>query len=598
MVKNNKQKCAIYARQSSGLEVESKSTIYQVEMCKKIAEECELEIVLVEIDNNSSGSTYPVGAEHIASGDISLNDWFESRNITPYYRHGLGNIMSRLNEIDYLIVYDTTRLYRAVTRSFLGAYLETLLTKNNVKILAYKGGEYDLNEFADTLTLSVQNCINDNQIKVTAEKGKAALRKLKDSGIYPTCPKMYGIIYHAGKDKIVTVDESKKEVIQYIFNRLEEGIPRNRICREINEKFPGRTDGKGFYDSHIDHIVKQPFYCGKMYNSNGILIPALQMEGKAFIPVEQWLKVNEMCRRNSEKRTIRKGDIHPFKNILYCGECDAALTINIDHKNISEKVIEKQKAAWKEGDAPITTRTTSINYHCHLGAVNKGDAKCRESRITEILPKEKKDYTDLRHAVAPFLVLAQYKELEEQKLSDKFKVELLQERRELEKIEKRIEEIKVNIVTSKISTEDGSEMLSMAKKNLISISKSISKKERILEKSKHSEEDAKKYYRELDNLMNCRIPDVTYESLLQKAIKKITVFNDHIDIDSIYGQFPLPRIIKGRFRHLPKFDYSIECIDEKDKHNLLKNKIKVVYKCGNKNEELIVDLGVMKISKA
>lgn len=61
-------KAVIYARQSSGKDDYSESVEAQIANCRKLAEKEKLEVIGIYRDLNSSGETYPVGAEESARG--------------------------------------------------------------------------------------------------------------------------------------------------------------------------------------------------------------------------------------------------------------------------------------------------------------------------------------------------------------------------------------------------------------------------------------------------------------------------------------------------------------------------------------------------
>ena len=68
-------KALIYARQSSGKDDFSESVEAQIANCKKLAEKEKLEVIGIYKDLNTSGETYPVGAEEIARLDKAYMNW-------------------------------------------------------------------------------------------------------------------------------------------------------------------------------------------------------------------------------------------------------------------------------------------------------------------------------------------------------------------------------------------------------------------------------------------------------------------------------------------------------------------------------------------
>lgn len=65
----------IYSRQSSGSNDQSISIDQQVENCKQLAKKEGWEVNKVFKDYNTSGRLYWIGAEQLASIDITYQDW-------------------------------------------------------------------------------------------------------------------------------------------------------------------------------------------------------------------------------------------------------------------------------------------------------------------------------------------------------------------------------------------------------------------------------------------------------------------------------------------------------------------------------------------
>lgn len=86
-------KAVIYARQSSGKDDYSESVEAQIANCRKLAEKEKLEVIGIYRDLNSSGETYPVGAEEIARVGKTYVRWAASQSTKKNYRSGLGKCL-------------------------------------------------------------------------------------------------------------------------------------------------------------------------------------------------------------------------------------------------------------------------------------------------------------------------------------------------------------------------------------------------------------------------------------------------------------------------------------------------------------------------
>ncbi len=108
-------KALIYARQSSGKDDFSESVEAQIANCKKLAEKEKLEVIGIYKDLNTSGETYPVGAEEIARLDKAYMNWSLTQSTKKDFRLGLSQVLLKLSEIDFVLVNELTRLYRGLS---------------------------------------------------------------------------------------------------------------------------------------------------------------------------------------------------------------------------------------------------------------------------------------------------------------------------------------------------------------------------------------------------------------------------------------------------------------------------------------------------
>ena len=98
-------KALIYARQSSGKDDFSESVEAQIANCKKLAAKEKLEVIGVYKDLNTSGETYPVGAEEIARLDKAYMKWALNQSSKKDFRLGLCQVLQKLSEVDFVRNY-------------------------------------------------------------------------------------------------------------------------------------------------------------------------------------------------------------------------------------------------------------------------------------------------------------------------------------------------------------------------------------------------------------------------------------------------------------------------------------------------------------
>jgi len=571
--KKQSKKVIIYARQSSGGDDQSESIDFQVEQCKEFAIANNFEVIGIFKDYNTSGRLYPTGAENIAATDMAFRKWRGARSFEKEFRPGLGAALSLLPQGDYLLVYDATRLCRPVQNSFLQQYLNSVLIEANAQLMTLKDGCSNPVSFTDNLLNSIKSQVNDNQTQLTAEKSRKAMKRLKDLGIFPTSPKMFGIRYIGGKEKLVEVIKECIPVVEFAFDQVIKMQPYNQIIRDMNRLFSGASKGKAYYDSSLRHIIAQPFYCGMMYDSEGMLIPARQMEGKAIISYETWKKANEIMARNRKEPQRRKKIPHPFTHLLRCGYCGAKMIGGLD--------------AGKE------------YYHCNRGSNLKRNGDCPKARVTLNLMRPSALFSGLKAAIAPFLTLAMFKDLENNEASEASRRELIQLDGRKQKLEAQKNEICDHYAEGKIDFSEYEYMINKIKNELAEIISKITKIQGAYS-SREMSKRAKEYLAKIEDVMNDRLEPYVFEQLLRESIRGIYCYEDRVEIDTIYGhRIPLRRYIQGRSRNFPRFRYKIVPKEGNKKViDLRQARIEVIYIYGTSNEHrVIVDFANMKISE-
>lgn len=564
-----KKTAVIYARQSSGKEDDSESIEMQINACQELASKNNLKVLSVFSDANCSGRLYPSGSEYIAAVDSAFQDWFKRNTLEKSSRLGLQGVMQALPEIDFVIVYDVTRLYRPVQQSFLQQHIDSQLTRNQVNIFSVKEGQINPSDFSDILVNTIKSQVNDNQLQLNREKSKQAMANLKNSGIVPTSPKMYGIKYIGGKNKQVEVIPERAEVIRYVFDNIIKLKPYNWIVRQMNAKFAERCDGKGFYQSSLRNIAAQPFYCGYMYDCNEMLIPALQMQGKEIISFDAWNKVQEIMAISRREPQRRQNTPRPFSRIMICGYCKAKMLVGQDGA--------------KE------------YYHCVLGGSNKCSQQCRSARVTMNHVRLSNEFTGLKLAIAPLLALALFKELENNDAMQRKGKELDRLRIEQQGYQKRLSDAINAYNQGNLGLDIMQKIETGLKGKIAKNGAEINKIENAQLNAAKMEKKAKEYLAKMDDLMHDRLEIHVFEDLLRSSVKQILCYDNYVIFKTVYGEFKLDRYIKGKFRNFPKFTYEIEKANPMET-DLRKCKLHITYIYDkNKKESLIIDFGVMKI---
>lgn len=572
MSKNSK-KAIIYCRQSSGKEEDSESIAFQEKACRDFAKVRGIEVIGCFSDANTPGRLYPTGADDLAEMDNALKDWLRRHTTEKRYRNGLGEALAALPGVDYLIIYDISRLYRPVQNSYLEAYINDKLISNNTELISIKEGKINFSSFTDALVSSIKSQVNDNQISITREKSKKAMARLQDEGYYCTQPKMYGIRYIGGREREIEVIPEQAEVIRFVYEMVLRRVKYTDLLREMNTRFKGRHSGKSFYDSSWRHIIENPFYCGYMYDSQGALIPAKQMQGKEIVTFEDWKRANEIVNASRGAAGGRKRTRHPFSGLMVCGHCGSRMSVTEDGEKIC--------------------------YSCLQGVNVRHDAVCGKSRANINLVRKSENFTGLREAIQPLLLLALYKELEMRMGKGKYKRILEEKSIRLQNIEKKLNDLVESYVDEDTPLAAYYAAYEKLNERKSALRNEITQLTKEMEEAGNLERKATEYLAMVDKVMKSQLEECEFIDLLHRSVREIRCFEDRVDISTVYGDFSLPRYIENRYRNFPKYTYEVISIAKKGKITDLNDcKIHVTYIYNqNKKEELVVDLSVMEIYK-
>ena len=238
-----------------------------------------------------------------------------------------------------------------------------------------------------------------------------------------------------------------------------------------------------------------------------------------------------------------------------------------------------------------------IGYSCLQGVNVRRQKDCSKSRLNINLIRKSDEFTGLREAVAPLLVLANYKDLENRTGISKLKKKLEEYKVELRNYETRSNVLADDYAEGKVIGKAYQAAFLKLNEKISAIKNQITKVKIEISNSTAQEKRAKEYFDEIDKIMTNKLEDYEFKDLLNRSIVKIVSYHDYIDIQTIYGNVPLKRYMSGRYRNFPKFEYKIiSKVDNKQITNLDECTIHVTYLYDNsKNEELIVDLEKMQI---
>lgn len=493
----------IYVRQSSTKEDRSISCEEQTTNCKKYAEQNKLNIKEVFQDINCSGRLYPKQFSNLAEVDLVYKQFLAETKKEGQWRTGLGQLFDKLKDGDTIIVDELTRFYRPLTNSFLESALTQFLFSKHIRLLTVKNGEVNLNNFNDNLINALQNRINDNQLKNQRMKSKASIARLYNAGeLKQGLSQMIGY-KPTGRKKEVEVDEQGAKIVKYVFKSYIEGKSLLQIVRDLNSKFKMKSCVKS-----IKNILERPIYAGYMFNKQGELIKAKQVEGKEIIDYNTWLNAKQIL--DSRKTNNIRVKIYPlhFTGLCKCGKCGSKMSVCINEhgKYFSFRCMSHTIRAKENCKVSITANTE----------YNQG--------------------LSLDNAVEPILILGLLKKLNEQKNEKDVKSELEEKTIQLNNIQSKEKQLS-NMFLEGLLSEDALKTTLSANK----AKKDALQQEIIQLEQKLTEDDIEKTRLLVNKIIARKLTFEQYQELITYTIKQIMVFEEKIIVQTHYGDIELPR---------------------------------------------------------
>lgn len=519
-------KCFIYARQSSGNDDISESIENQIEKCRQLAEKEGHTVEGVYQDLNTSGKTYPTGSEDIASMDIAFKEWYKSQTSRKMYRDGLGRAIADLpgKQIDFILVYDVTRLYRPVTGSFLESHINQILILHKVKILTLNNGIIDVGNFNDSLITALQNRINHEQIAIQRQKSKEAINKLHDNGeMYNGLTRKWGFCSN-GRKREVEINPVEAEMVKFCFEHIAAGYGIYDTLRQVNEKYESLFTKAGLSRGTLKRLLQSPIYCGYVYTSQGELVKSKMTDG--FIQFSLWKEVQDIFERRKHIALRPKKNWLPLTGYVRCGKCGSFLVCHSSSRLVKYYTCEQYLSQKKVKPCKI-----------HMTISNKKSKTFQRGE-------------GLIEAIYPLLIMPALKELETatnqaeaMKKLEELKVSYANALEREKKLTDMYVQGMVDENTLTVSLKANAEKKQQLNVEIINIESTLSvSKNGIAEQMKV-----------IENIVHEKITHEEYECLARKTLRKILITDEEVKIETLWGEFTLPRQKVSNSNLLPHY---------------------------------------------
>lgn len=325
------KKAVGYARLSKDDGSRYSSIEAQMQLIKEFAQNHDLELVNIYIDDN-------------VSGFIPIED-------RPQFNEMLTDIQNGIAEI--IIAKDLSRIGRknGITQTLLDNWKNHGI---NLLLIQEMGREFNLLEDDDDL-VGLSTWWNERYIKDLSKKVKVGMNVQQKNGTL-----IQGFIYGYNKDKfhkgVLHIDDNLKDCIKLIFDLYEQGNGMRRICHILNTqynyptpteviekklkekgKIPKRKIVHKWNMHNISRIIQNEVYTGtlithkkELKNIKGDVLKVPKEEQyrfenhhEAIISKEQFDRAQEILKKNKEKTSSykKKKNKYIFGGFIVCGEC-------------------------------------------------------------------------------------------------------------------------------------------------------------------------------------------------------------------------------------------------------------------------------------
>ena len=518
------EKCFLYLRQSSGASEadESLSITVQEEECLKLAKAKGLHVVDTFKEANRSGRLYPSGFEGLAAIDKVYQNFVRGTAKENQTRDALGRLLKRLDEVDYIIVIDITRLFRPLNGSFLENLVIQQLTEHNVRIWSCKENLIDFASFQSKLFTGLTTQLASEQLLIQREKSKKGMAKLKASGEWNfQCFASFG--YRAtGRKREIEIVEHRAEAVKLIYKLFLEGKKYYVIAKEVAPLLKDDPKCDCLYKTQMMRILKNPIYAGYYPLADGTLTKAKAMEGKTIISFADWQRVQDMFKARGKGKFREIKNFLPLSGKFVCGYCGHSINA-------------------------ITTNKTNVHMRC-MSYTKRTTESCQNGVTWYTIEQGGVGLFDALYPLSMVWLVSQLstsKAMQDEKY-EQVKIELSNCEQKLKKLQ---EMWMKDLLTQEMFEKSATELKAKRDELEAELRKMTSTVE-----GNASVEEARVL---LNKAMAKTMDRGECELALRSSIDKVTIWKDKIDIrlsDSNMFTLPIRRIFKSRELPLPWVD--------------------------------------------
>lgn len=260
-------------------------------------------------------------------------------------------------KVNCVIVKDLSRLSRNYTDA--GSLIENLFVQMNVRFISLAEGidSYLNPDSISNLIVPITNVINDNFCYQTSKKIRQVFDMKRRNGEFIGGFAAYGYMKNPKDKNALIVDEEAAEVVKNIYEWFLDGISKNAIVRNLNDRGilcpseykkskglnyqnPSGSERPLWSAKTVSDILKNRLYIGDMVQGRQ-RVKSYKIHTQKQVPESEWYiventhepiierpvfeKVQELRKRDT-RTAPQKKKLYLFSGFLRCADCGKAMS--------------------------------------------------------------------------------------------------------------------------------------------------------------------------------------------------------------------------------------------------------------------------------
>ena len=433
---------------ASGNYLINEHKVYKVGIYARLSREDETKVSGMQSDSIESQLAYLNDYAFNQSWNVVGEYYDDGYSGGNFDRPGFSRLINDIEtgRVNLVITKDLSRLGREMSETT--HYAEKYFAEHNIRYIALNDDVDTFAESAGNDMIGMRMAFNDMYLRDSSKKIKSALYAKKKQGLYTGSYAPYGYAKDADDKHRLIIDDTAAEVVRRIYDMYTSGVPMLRIAKALNkEGVPSpseykRQTIKGYNNkgwnclweqNAVRSILRSPMYIGCMAQGRSARVSYKSKKLKRK-PKDKWTIVEGthepiidkdifetaqvLLSKNQAKDISSNGTEHLLNGLMYCGECGEKIYLTSARKNHWHTICSKYRRF--------------------------GKSHCSSHRIPE---EELNEYV-LRELRSISQRLIDSKALAS-KLNDGISNrEYKKHEKELARIDRRIEEMKKQLVTS------------------------------------------------------------------------------------------------------------------------------------------------------